>query len=216
MAGRAAGFALALVVLTAAVVGRGGDAGASDAPARVIDRTFRCTPVELSDELRAVAFDAVPIGANEPYLRTQPKSPGFIGVASGGWGPDSELVSIRARGWQRFATVFSDEGVYASTRRCTPARVSVPLSPRGVPGPPVRSAMHETCLIRGRVLVRLRATLQSPATWGSQPRSAFAGARRNVVEAAIAARSEDGRPLAYLELARGGTTRLWYSAACTG
>ena len=183
--------------------------------ARFIDRTFLCTPAGLADGLRALDVDAVPIRATERQQPFQPRSPGFIGVASGSYDPNSELVSIRARAWQRFRMIRSPQGVYASVRRCAPSRASLTLSAKGLPGPPVRWAEHATCLIRGRVLVRVRATLRPPASWHSVDAS-FAGARSNVIQSALAIRSDrTGRPLAYMELDPDGGTRLWLSPLCS-
>ncbi len=180
----------------------------------MIDRTFGCTPVALDAALRATDVNAVPVTALEPYDPFQKRSPGFIGVASGGRGADADLVSVRARGWQRFRSTYSPAGVYARAGRCVSSRHSVPLSASGLPGPAVRWAREVTCLGRGRVLVRVRAVLQSPASWQPQTDSVD-GARSNVVQASIAVRSErTGKPLAYLELARDGGTKLWHARSC--
>jgi hypothetical protein len=65
------------------------------------------------------------------------------------------------------------------------------------------------------VLVRVRATLESPTSWlPATPTSA--GARKNVVEASIAVRTEGtDRPLGLIELNRSGETKLWTSSACS-
>jgi hypothetical protein len=64
------------------------------------------------------------------------------------------------------------------------------------------------------VLVRVRAVLQSPTSW--LPAVApYAGARKDVLEATIAVRSERARrPIAFVQLGRAGTTKLWTSAGC--
>lgn len=208
------GFGVAL--LAAAVLGLGSSASALPAASRVIDRTFGCTPVPLAAGLRAVDVNAVPVRAAETYdPQLKNRSPGFIGVASGGWEPGSELVSIRARGWQRFTSTYSAEGVYASIRRCASSRISVPLSAKGLPGPPIQWARQVTCLGRGRVIVRVRAILQSPAFWQPLISASYDGVRSKVVEAALAIRSErTGKPIAYMELDRDGTTKLWHSPLC--
>lgn len=201
--------------MAVALLALASSAGARPAAARVIDRTFRCTPVTLDADLRATDVNVVPITAREPYNPSQKPSPGFIGVASGGRGSDADLVSVRARGWQRFRSTYSPAGVYAAVApRCAPSRISVALSPRGLAGPPVRWGREVTCLGRGRVLVRVRAVLQPPASWQPQTDS-FDGARSNVVQAAIAVRSErTGKPLAYTELERDGSTKLWHAPSC--
>jgi len=180
--------------------------------AQTIDRTFRCVPLALGG-LRSVTLHVVPRGTREQYL--QAPSPGFAGVSAETWGPDSELVSIRARGWQRFRTTHSAPGVYASTRRCASSPRSVALSARGLPGPPVRWEERTTCLTGGRVLMRVRAVLRSNAPW-RQADDSYIGARSSVVEAALAVRSErTGKPIAYVKLGRSGKTTSWYSSDCT-
>jgi hypothetical protein len=211
---RIVGLGLGVALVVAALLVLGTSASALPAAPRVIDRTFGCTPEALEGTLRATDVNAVPVRAIEPYNPFQHPSPGFIGAASGGWEPGSDLVSIRARGWQRFRSTYSPEGVYASVRRCRLSRISVPLSASGLPGPPVQFARQTTCLGRGRVLIRVRATLSSRASWQPQTDS-FDGARSNVVQAAIAVRSErTGKPLAYMELGRDGKTKLWHSPRC--
>lgn len=205
---------LGVALLAAAVLGLGSSASAVPGASRVIDRTFGCTPAALDATLRAVDVNAVPSGATEAPNPRQKSSPGFIGVASGGWAPGSDLISIRASGWQRFAGTYSPEGVYASNKRCSSSRRFLPLSARGLPGPPLQWAKQVTCLGRGRVLVRVRAVMRAPVSW--RPISAaYDGARRDVVEAALAVRSErTGKPIAYVELDRDGKTKLWYSPGC--
>jgi hypothetical protein len=210
---------IALLLVTALALGT--NASARPSGSRVIDRTFGCTPFAVQGALRATEINAAPVGAveaynpyNEPYDPSHELSPGFIGVASGGWEPGFEFVSIRAHRWRRFGSDYSAEGVYASTTRCASSRASMPLSANGLPSPPGRWAEQATCLGRGRVLIRVRAILQSAEQWQTQGDSS-AGVRSNVVEAAVAVRSErTGKPLAYLELGRHGKTKLWYSANC--
>jgi hypothetical protein len=135
-----------------------------ESAARIVDRTFRCTPTAVGNGLRELTVDTVPITATE--RSAQDPSPGFIGVISGGWAPSSDFVSIRARRWQRFGTpVNSWQGVYANTARCASSRRSVSLSSKGLPGPPIRWQERERCVVPGRILVRFRAVLQAPALW---------------------------------------------------
>jgi hypothetical protein len=211
-------LALVFSLAVAATVGYLGTSAfaRTEQASRIIDRTFRCTPVALGAGLRDLDVEAVPIRAREDYNPSQSPSPGFIGVATGSWDAGSELVSIRARGWQRFETTYSAQGVYASIKRCAASRVSLPLSARGLSGPSIQWAEHGTCLVRGRVLVRVRVTLQSPAWWLIDTSFANVGARSNVVVGALAMRSErTGKPIAYMELDRAGKTRLWLSPNCS-
>ena len=188
---------------------------AGEATSRIVDRTFRCTPFALGDGLRDLNAIAWPLDSKE-FQNPNP-SPGYLGVSSGGFSPTSDLISVRADAWQRFRNrPRIPEGVYVHARRCSAARVvSIPLSPRGLPGPPVHFGDDVSCTTRGRVLVRVRAVLQSAAPWQRIDRT-YAGARRKVVEAAVAVKSESRRrPLAFIELGPGGKTRLWVSSGCT-
>jgi hypothetical protein len=188
---------------------------AGQSTSRIIDRTFRCTPFALGDGLRDLNAIAWPLDSKE-FQNPNP-SPGYLGVSSGGFSPTSDLISVRADAWQRFRNrPRIPEGVYVHARRCSAARVvSIPLSPRGLPGPPVQFGDDASCTIRGRVLVRVRAVLQSAAPWQRIDRT-YAGARRKVVEAAVAVKSESRRrPIAFIELGPGGKTRLWVSSGCT-
>lgn len=185
------------------------------AASRIIDRTFRCTPVALGDGLREIDVVAAPLGATEYVSGPSPSpSPGALGVSSGGFSPTSELVSARAAAWERFRNRRVPEGIYVSHGRCSSTRDSVRLSPTGLPGPPVPWWERKSCLVRGRVLVRVRAVLQAPATW-QRIDATYVGARRSVVEAALAIRSERGKPIAFVELGPAGKTRLWTSSGCS-
>jgi hypothetical protein len=190
-----------------------GDIATAAAPARIIDRTFRCTPLKLADGLRDLRLDAVPLGTSEPRHDQKP-SPGYIGVRTGGSDLGSELVAVRARSWQRFRTTRSPHGVYVHRGRCRPARVSLALTPRRLPRPPVQWLKEASCPIRGRILVRVRAVLQSPALWQGADGS-YIGARRNVVEAALGVRSErTRRPIALIRLDFRGKTKFWAAPDC--
>lgn len=208
---------LALGVSAAAVLGLNATPiGAAGEPPRVVDRTFGCTPRALTGTFRALDVTAVPRGSVEAYDPTAPPSPGFIGVASGGWESGSELVSVRASRWQRFGKAYSPAGVFAS-RRCGASRISVPLSAKGLPGGPTRWVKNATCLGRGRVIIRVRAVLSPSDPWRPLVTGSVDGATGTVVRAAVAVRSErTGKPLAYMELARDGTTKHWFASGCDG
>jgi hypothetical protein len=195
----------------------------SGAPVRVVDRTFRCAPLPLVSGLRDLDVATAPRGATFTRGAVRATSTGYVGTGSGVEDFGSDLVSVRARSQTRYeqrplppgvSDVPFPPGVYASLRRCVATRASVPLSPQGLAGAPVAYATEGECAVRGRVLVRVRAVLQSPAPWRRQDRQVV-GARRNVVEAAIAVRNQrTRRPIAFMELGRSGTTKLWTSSAC--
>jgi hypothetical protein len=192
-------------------------AGAPQTPAgaratsRIIDRTFRCTPVAVGDGLHDLEVIALPLGSHE-FQNPNP-SPGFLSLGSGGLSPTSELVSVRAAAWERFRNRRVLEGVYVSGGRCVSTRASVRLSATGLAGPPVQWSENKSCPVRGRVLVRVRAVLQAPARWQQLDRT-YVGARRSVVEAALAIKSER-KPIAFVELGPAGKTRLWTASGCS-
>jgi len=183
-------------------------------PTRVVDRTLVCTPYALYGGVRDL--DLVTSPRDGPLLvgTVRAVSVGYIGVSSGAGVPTSDLVIVRRRTQERFQQQPQAPGVYANVGRCSRARERVPLSSRGLPGPPVRFGTQEECGVRGRVLVRVRAVLQSPTSWlpAAPP---YVGARKDVVEATLAVRSErTRRPIALIQLGREGTTKLWTSAGC--
>jgi len=91
----------------------------------------------------------------------------------------------------------------------------MPLSSKGLPGPPIRWSKELDCSLRGRVLVRVRAVLDAPTKWRRADRS-YVGARNPVTEARLAVRlQKTGKPIAYMELDAKGRTALWYSSTCT-
>jgi hypothetical protein len=206
------------LVLAASVAVALAPAGTGEgAPSRVVDRTFRCTPGVVYGSVRELDVTAKPRGALGSGGRADDVSPGYVSVGSGpASGPFDDLVFARSRFEERGVAPGSPfpPGVYADIRRCTAARASVPLSAKSLPGPPVRFEQEADCELRGRILVRVRAVLEAPTPWrGGAP---YAGARRNVIEAKIAVRSErTRRPIALLALDPRGETRLWVSAVCS-
>jgi hypothetical protein len=202
-------FAACLVAAAAAAPGEG-------APSRVVDRTFRCTLAPLYDNLRELNVAANPRGSLGNGGTSSDVSPGYISLGSGpGTRAFDDFVFARSRVEERAAGAPWPPGVYASVERCVPARRSVPISAKGLPRPPVKFATDADCEVRGRVLVRVRAILETPSSWGPTGRP-YVGARRNVVEAKIAVRSErTRRVIGLLELNRAGETRLWASSECT-
>lgn len=204
---------LLLAAAAVAAVVASAEVGAS-APSRIVDRTLVCTPVQIGGGVRDL--DVVTSPRNGPLLvgTVRAVSVGYIGVFSGAHVPDADLVVVRARTQERYQQQPQPPGVYANFRRCSRARATVPLSPRGLPGPATRFGTKGECSVRGRVLMRVRAVLQSPTSW--LPAAApYAGARKDVVEATIAIRSErTRRPIALIQLGRAGTTKLWTAPGC--
>jgi hypothetical protein len=184
-------------------------------PARIVDRTFRCTLVAVPGGARELDIITKPRGGVGRGTLTSDPSVGYIGVVSGPQRlPGAQLVEVAARPEPRWQASTLPPGVYASAKRCRQAAVVVPLSRKGLPGPPIAFARDADCDVRGRVLIRVRAVLEGPTEWRRASPSQF-GARRNVSESKIAVRSErTRRPLALLELGQTGETRLWTSSGC--
>ena len=126
----------------------------------VVDRTFVCTPVATFGGMRDLD-----VSANPPYRDPQTSIPANIFLKSGPYSPDEQLVAVRARPMQRFGSNQYRAGVYANTARCRLSRAAVPLSARGLPAPPVVWGKVVDCMVRGRVLVHVRAELASPSAW---------------------------------------------------
>jgi hypothetical protein len=207
-------FAAATLALVAAMSAEQGNGAAA---ARIVDRTLVCTLVAPLGGARDLDVAASPTYNDDFRNFTVPAQ---IGVSSGrvlaGSAADrSNRVFVRARLDQLEGVGRSvPPGVYVSTRSCSRTSASVPLSSRGLPGPPVEFEKEVECALRGRVLVRVRALLQSSAAWRPVP-GGYAGARASVVEAALAVRTQQGRrPVAFMQLGRTGTTKLWTAGSC--
>jgi hypothetical protein len=206
-------MAATVAVVAAMPAGRGGGARS-----RVLDRTLVCTLLAPLGDTRDLDVMASP-PHNDEFRNFS--APAQIGVGSGrvlaGSVADrSNRVFVRARLDQMEGVGRSvPPGVYASTRSCSTTRASVPLSSRGLPGPPVEFGTGVECQIRGRVLVRVRALLQSASGW-RPVQGGYAGARASVVEAALAVRTQRGRrPVAFIQLGRTGKTKLWTVGSCS-
>jgi hypothetical protein len=181
-----------------------------------VDRTFVCTlqaPLGASRDLDLVAAPLI-----VDRLRNF-RSSAFIGSSSGRVlaGPVSDranLVFVRARPSHLPGRTLGP-GVYANARSCTAKKATVALSPRGLPGPPVEFERNAECSLRGRVLGRVQARLQTSAAW--RPfQDGYAGAQANVREAKLAVRSErTGKPIALMELRPAGKIRFWSVSGCS-
>jgi hypothetical protein len=204
-----------LVPLALAVIGGVTAGTGAGAPARIIDRTFVCTPSASYGGAPNLDVVTSPRGGILLHGTVRAISVGYVGVSSGADVATSDLVIVRARTQERYQQQPQPPGVYVNAPRCSRVRTTVPLSPRGLPGPPVRFGTEGKCAVRGRVLVRVRTVLQAPTSWlPAEP--PYAGARRNVVAAKVAIRSQRSHePLGLIELDSAGKTKLWTSGACS-
>jgi hypothetical protein len=209
-----------LLALTGLVGASAALAAHSDAEfqSKVVDRTFLCTPrlfLGSRDlDLRVSYPYTVSKSPFSGITVTPAHYPGHVSVNSGPEAPTSQLVYVVSRPSRRTASYLERPGVYVNVRRCSPARASVPLTSQGFQGPPARWSTDTTCELQERVGVRLRARLQSAASWG-RAGTGLVGVRRNVVKAAVAIRGEKSRrPIAYFEMDKAGKTSLWSSSSC--
>jgi hypothetical protein len=189
----------------------------STTASRTFDRKFACRPVAFGGigDLDVSSSPPGDLNFNRPTVA-------HLFVRTGGSEPVNNLVFVRARPQVRYPGLTNPEavggpgGIFAHRSRCVATRAAVPLSSRGLPGPPTRFERNVDCPVRGRVLVRVQATMRAPTNWRPRAYSVYAGARQNVERAAVAVRSQrTGAPIAYAELGRGRATRLWYSGDCS-
>jgi hypothetical protein len=184
---------------------------AATAPASVLDKTLVC-----STEHGDVDVIASPRG-DRAYATARTTSSGYLGLNTGSIGGRANLVHVRARlEKSAISNVASQpQGVYAGAGRCFLSRKSVPLSSRGLVGPPVEWAKDYTCTVRGRLVVRVRAEIPSSSGW-RRIDDDFFGVRTNVTNASLAVRSErTGKPLAFSSLDSAGKTKLWVANRCS-
>src|SRR4051794_3332145 len=143
------------------------------------------------------------------------ESSGSLAIGTGQVAQLSGLVVVRARAEKsRIGSSAGAQGVYGRAGRCFLSQRKIPLESKGLVGPPVEWAKSYSCAVPGRVIVRVRAVLETAAAWRRANESYF-GSRANVVSAQVAARSErSGKPLAYGILGPAGKTKLWSAASC--
>jgi hypothetical protein len=176
---------------------------------RVVDRSFSCMTRDGDLDLTAYPHTVFPStsGGPDEFVAAH------VLVSSGAYTLDSDLVAVRARRYQWFTNRVQNAGVYANRLRCSTTRTRVPLSRKGLAGAPVQWYKQVSCVVPGRVLVHVRATLAGSADW--ERSGAFEGAEKAVTEAKVAVRAASTRkPIAYMELTGGKKTKIWYSGGC--
>jgi hypothetical protein len=174
-----------------------------------LDRTLVCTP-QYGD----VDVMASPRG-DYAFATARTVSSGYLGLNTGFLGGRANLAHVRARREKsELANVAAQsEGIYAGAGRCFLSRKTVPLTSKGLVGPPVVWAKDYTCTVTGRLVVRIRAEVA--ASGWRRIDSDFFGVRTNVTTATLAVRSErTGKPVAYGTLDGAGRTKLWVASSC--
>jgi hypothetical protein len=168
-------------------------------PRRIVDRTLLCSTVP------AVGYGFVNLGMTSPKSLPTGKQPAYVAVSTAG--VEQSLAGLEAgpRGGRPVG------GAHYNRRLCRVTTKRVPLTPRGLPGPPVLFDQYLKCEAGGRVLVRMRAVLDRRAAWRASQDLLIA--RGNFTAAAFAVRTGTGKPLAFFTL-EAGKSRLWTAGSC--
>jgi hypothetical protein len=175
-----------------------------------LDKTLVC-----STQYRDVDVLASPRG-DFAFATARTISSGYLGLNTADVGPRANLVHVRARREKsELANVAAQHpGVHAGAGRCFLSRKTVPLTSRGLAGPPVVWRKDYTCTVRGRLVVRVRAEVASSSSWGRID-AEFFGVRTNVSTTQLAVRSErTGKPVAFGTMDAAGRTKLWVARGC--
>lgn len=171
---------------------RGASAGRS--AGTIIERTFLCTIGSFAG-LRGISATASSRqeGAGFPAFASVASDEGLAEVLTG-------VVSGRPT------------GVSFNVNRCRATRLRVPLSPRGLSGGAAPLGAGAKCGTGKRILMHLRAVMESRPMWTSKP--PFRIARGKPVEAAVAVRTYPAnKPLVYMAI-RDQTARLYSAPRC--
>ena len=167
----------------------------------VIDRTWVCSTVSDGGRVLRVAMTS-------PKSLSDRKVPAAASITTGSAGLTQLLAGVEAGP----ASGRPTGGVYYNKNLCRATAKSIPLTARGLPGPPVPFDQSLKCNAGARVLVRVRAVLDRKAAWRAS--QDILTARGNSSTAAVAVRTETGKPLAFFTFAS-GKTKLWTAGGCS-
>lgn len=171
-------------------------------PSRTLDRTFLCSTVSIFGER------FLQVGMTSPKSLPTGKNAGGASVYTGSAGASQMLAGLTAG--PAYGRPIGE--VYYNKTRCRVTPKSIPLTSRGLPGPPVPFDQYLRCPAGRRVLVRIRAALDRRVTWRATRN--VVRAKANSSTAALAVRTEAGRPIAFFTL-DSGKTKLWTAGGCT-
>ncbi|MGH3134135.1 MAG: hypothetical protein ACRDNY_10435 [Gaiellaceae bacterium] len=216
--------AVALGSALVAIAGLQASAGAQPSASRIVDRTLLCATGFNGGvrEVEARAHRGIRLAGTRSWKQLP-----FAVVASGGgaranWFLDDSLAFITA-GRPTAATTLDTEwraspalasGTLAlNTRVCRAVRTPVPFESRKLRGGLAGVFGEELdCTVPGRVLVRVRALLRSPAAL--RELHSFLRTGVPVQEARLAVRTQAGKPLLYAEVFQSGKARLYTAKGC--
>jgi hypothetical protein len=170
---------------------------ASGASTRIVDRTVLCSTV-MQGGIHLVSIQAR----------------GAAGAGATQQGPS--LSASTGFAYDVLASA-STGSVALTGARCVATRARVSLTARRLKGGPVLSWQEYDCEAPRRVLVRIRAVFREPTTLESNRELAYERlvANGDVAEAALAVRTQAGRPLGFATLAASGKVRLFAAASCS-
>jgi hypothetical protein len=205
----------AVVVVSALALG---SAQASRQATFVLDRTYSCA-IALHGGIYQLENRAHP-GARTGRSWTKLAYAGLrAGVFSGGtgnllaWvsaGKPTATTTVDQEFWTFDVKTFGTIGV--DGKACNPTRAAVPLTAAGLRGGAAVPLGDELkCDVPRRVLVRIRAVLQSRASLHGRE---FESVHVPVVEAKLAVRTVAGKPLTFATVSQSGKATLFTAKGC--
>jgi hypothetical protein len=197
---------------------------ASASAPRILDRTLVCTTAvvggvrkitvrghqgirQRGSEWRQLAFAVVASGTVASATESLDNS--FAWITAGA--PGGHTSMDQPTGWPHYP---HNEGTIAFRRQqCTPSTARVPLVPARLDGGAASPLGEEIdCFTPRRVLVRLRAVMQSPPLlFGS---GVFLKTIVPAREGYLAVRTLAGRPLAFASVLASGRAKLYTAPSC--
>jgi hypothetical protein len=215
-------LALAAALAAAAASTATPRAGAEPAASRIVDRTLLCATRQNGGvyEIEAESFSGVRQGRTKwlrlPFANVTTGQTGsaatvlqnaFAWITSGH--PDSETQL----GEYLFPVRAAVYGTLAVNRRMCRAAKRIPLSSKGLRGGVAgQTGDSFDCTVPRRVVVRVRAVLDSPADL--RPHDAFLLTTVTVREAKVAIRTQNGKPIAYMSTAESGRATIFTGKGC--
>lgn len=170
---------------------------------RIVDRTLLCSTLSEFGER------VLRVNMSSPKAVPNVDVPGAALLWTRGSGGESRSVAGVEAGP---ASGRPTGGVYYSKSGCRLTAKNVPLTSRGLSRPPVLFDQYLRCSATRRVLVRMRAVLDRKVVWRTA--RDLLKANGNFSTAALAVRTEAGKPIAFFTL-ESGKTKLWTVGSCT-
>jgi hypothetical protein len=184
----------------------------SSTTSRIIDRTFLCSialpPPGYPDP--GVRHGAIGVSSGPIYELP----PGSAGGKSGGGSGVRDKTGSGGIEILRGAEAERAGGVWVTRSVCTWARkLRIPLTPQGLPGPPIRFNKGFECTVPRRILVRVRALARRPVNWTVS--GEYLRVTSDLLESHLAVRTFPARkPLALAVIDQKGDSRLYASPRC--